>query len=648
MKKFKELAILSKFKIKNIELENRIVMAPMGNHLQGKNGEVTDSLIKYLELRAAGGTGLIITPFASVSPNHPTFGIYSDDLLPGLSRLAKTIKKHGSRVFIQIANLGAMNPNERIAPSAIESPLFWGGVRPRELSTQEITELRNKFIEAGVRAKKVGFDGVEFHGGYSYLVAEFYSPHLNQRADQYGGSFENRMRFLDEVIEGIQNKAGEDFPIGFKLNVHEHVDDGINTDEALRIAKHLEKMGIAYLHIVSSFPLDDICEYTGLPTMYEKTTALISVASIIKKETNVPVIAGGGIVLPEEAEEIIRSGIANLVAIGRGLIADPDWVKKVENNEPIRPCILCNKCHIGEVLEGIEVRCTVNPEAGTEISIPTVIPNKTKKIAVIGGGPAGMEFSLKSAKMGNEIEIYEIKPELGGKMALAGVFPFKKPIHDYIEYMKNEILNTSSIKVNCNKEVSADNTTDIDADVLVCAFGANPIIPNVPGIKNKNVLLATDLIEKIKNDKQLNGMNNFLVLGAGLVGCETAWYLGEIGKKVKIFDLISYNDLLKDEHPLIKSYILKKLRELGIPIFCIRKLVNIDNEKAVFLTESENREVYNFSYFIIATGYTPNNDYYNAILKAASPREVYRIGDCNKGFGCYNSIHDAFQLALRI
>jgi len=195
MKKFKELAILSKFKIKNIELENRIVMAPMGNHLQGKNGEVTDALIKYLELRAAGGTGLIITPFASVSPNHPTFGIYSDDLLPGLSRLAETIKKHGSKVFIQIANLGAMNPNERIAPSAIESPLFWGGVKPRELSTQEITELRDKFIEAGARAKKAGFDGVEFHGGYSYLVAEFYSPHLNQRTDQYGGGSKTECDF---------------------------------------------------------------------------------------------------------------------------------------------------------------------------------------------------------------------------------------------------------------------------------------------------------------------------------------------------------------------------------------------------------------------------------------------------------------------
>jgi len=456
------------------------------------------------------------------------------------------------------------------------------------------------------------------------------------------------MRFLDEIIEGIQNNAGEDFPIGFKLNVHEHVNNGINTDEALKIAKHLEKKGIAYLHIVSSFPLDDICEYTGLPTMYEKTTALISVAATIKKKTSVPIIAGGGVVLPEEAEKIIKSGMADLVAIGRGLIADPDWVKKVKNNKPVRPCILCNKCHIREVLEGIEVRCTVNPEAGTEISIPTVITRKTKKICVIGGGPAGMEFSLKSASMGNEIEIYESKPELGGKMALAGVLPFKKPIHDYIEYMKSEISSTRTINVNCSTEVTAGNITNIDADLLVCAFGANPVIPEVPGIKNKNVLLATDLIEKIKKDKQLNGMNNFLVLGAGLVGCETACYLGEIGKKVKIFDLLSYNDLLKDEHPLIKSYILKKLRELGIPTLCNRRLSSVTNNEAVFLSESGNREVYHFDYFIVAIGYTPDEDLFSKIVKEAKPREVYRIGDCYKGFGCFNAIHDAFQLALRL
>lgn len=665
----KSSIILTQYKIKNVMLSNRIVMAPMGNHLQGSNGEVTTPLIKYLEERAIGGTGLIITPFASVAPDHPTFGIHSDNLLPGLKKLAETIKKHGAKIFIQIAHLGAMNPNERVAPSCTESPLFWGGVKPEELSINEIAKLRNMFIEAGVRAKKAGFDGVEFHGGYSYLVAEFYSPHLNHRADRYGGCFDNRMRFIDEVVSGIQRKAGEDFPVGFKLNTHEHVQDGIDIKEAIRIAKHLEKIGIAYLHIVSSFPLDENCEFTGLPIMYEDRTELIELASQVKKEVSIPIIAGGGITLPGEAEEIIESGKADLVALGRELIAEPHWVNKVKNNEAVKPCILCNKCHIKEVLQGEEVRCTVNPEAGIEGKIPRFKKDKTMRIAVIGGGPAGLVFSLTGSAMGHEIVLYEKEEDLGGKMALAGILPFKKPVKNYIEYITKEAMSSSSITINTECYIKPEDIKDIDADLIVCAFGAEPLIPGVPGIRvsgkkvsnlktpgiklcgindKENILLATELIQKIKIDTELKNMDNFIVLGAGLVGCEVSWYLAEIGKKVKIFEILGYNYVLSDEHPLIRAYILKRLRELGISMICNRKLTGIEDNRAVFLTESGRKETYDFENFVISTGYKPDNTLFTLIQKAADTRQVFQIGDCYRGFGCFNAIHDAFELALRL
>jgi 2,4-dienoyl-CoA reductase-like NADH-dependent reductase (Old Yellow Enzyme family)/thioredoxin reductase len=637
--------IFTPFKISNVALKNRIVLAPMGNHLQTSQGEVTDALVSYLAQRAKGGTGLIITPFASVSPNHPTFGAYSDNLLPGLKKLTQRIKKYGTKIFLQIAHLGAMNPYNRIAPSSLSSRLYWYEITPRELDIDEIEDLVNAFIRAGARAKEAGFDGVEFHGGYNYLVGEFYSPHLNKRQDKYGGSFENRMRFLDEVIEGLKINVGESFPVGFKLNVYEHVEGGIDIEEAVKIAKHLEDLGVAYIHVVSSFRLDEICEFSGLPTMYEDSYSLVDLAGRIKREVAIPIIATGGIVRPELAEKIVRDNKADLVAIGRGLIADPQWVYRVERGEKVLPCIKCNKCHIREVLEAEAVRCTVNPEAGIENTTVQKRTGQSKEVLIIGAGPAGMEAALVSAQRGHRVRLFENNSYIGGKLALASVLPFKKPVTDFIAFFKENLFRVKEIRVELSHEMTASAVSDAGADVVICAVGGRPKIPEALGIDNERVILATELLTKIKSDSALNGLDNFIVLGAGLVGCELSLYLRLIGKQVTLVELLGYDEILRDEHPLNRAWVLKRIRELGIPFLCERRLIKIEDGRGIFVTESDREEQFEFNHFVLATGYMPYREFCEDVRRSVSGPPVYQIGDCHAPLGCYNAMHQAFQLA---
>ena len=643
--------ILTPFSLKNLELKNRIVLAPMGNHLQTDKGEVTEALITYLEERAKGGTGLILTPFAAVSAHHPTFGAYSDDLLPGLIRLAQRVKAHGAKIFLQIAHFGAIYAHDPVAPSSFNSRLYGTDVTPREIQPHEIKTVIEDFVKAAVRASQGGFDGIEFHGGYSYLVGEFYSPHFNRRNDAYGGSFENRMRFLDEVVQGIQRELGEDFPIGFKLNAHEHVQGGIDTPEAIRIAKHLEKLGIAYIHVVSNFRLDDVCEYSPLPPMYDDSSGLIDLAGLIKQTADVPIIATGGVVRPDHAEQIIREGKADLVAIGRGLIADPEWVNHVDQGENIRSCIKCNVCHINEVLNAEEVRCTINPRAGLEYTTHIKKTTAPKHVGIIGAGPAGMEAALIATQRGHRVSLFEKRAELGGKMALASRLPFKKPVKNFIDSFRKEILENKAIHVVLGHEVSPSELHEMNVDAVICAVGAKPVIPEVSGIaNNENVIIATELLAQREYSKERENADKYLVVGAGLVGSELAWYLKNIGKQVTLVDLLEYSEVLNDEHPGNRAFVLKQIRELGIPFLCQRRLGRVDTEKATFVTESGREEVIEFERLVLATGYKPDTAFCDTIQKNAAGYHVYRIGDCHEiqAQGCFNAMHSAFKLTSEL
>jgi len=620
------------------QVKNRIAMAPMGTHLQTDKGFVTDELIAYLEARAQGGVGLLITPFAAVVSGQPTLGAYTDEQLKGLEQLSAQIQQHGTLAFLQISHLGAANICDPVASTSLASRFYT--VIPRELAIQEIKALHERFADAALRAKKAGFSGVELHGGYAYLVASFYSSYLNRRTDQYGRR-EGRIRFLQELVTAIHAKVG-DFPLGFKMNVHEHVSGGIDTDEAVEIAQRMESFGVDYIHAVTSQAMDDPCEYAAVPSAYDQSAEQPMLAKDIKAAVSIPVIAAGGVDDPGEAERLLSEGTADMIAVGRGLIADPDWVNQVKIGTPYRPCIKCNVCHIREVLEGKQVGCSVNPLAGNELRRPMTPVESPRQVVVIGGGPAGIEAALTAAARGHSVRLFEKDSQLGGVMRLAGIPSFKHDLAAFTSFLVNR-LHHSRVEVHLGTLVRDRELADMDCNVAIIATGSIPNIPFIRGLKRDRVITAVDVLAQpdvLKNAKRI------VILGANRVGCELAWHIYNIQNiRSTLIDLRPYSDLLEEDHPLNRADLLKALRERGIPFLCQRTIVEAKEQELTFQTESGRESSVGFDILILAAGFKPND----ALLSSQSSiPHLLPVGDCVKPRNIYHAIQEGFEAAYCI
>jgi len=638
--------LFSPFNIGGVAVKNRIVMAPMGTHLQDKDGFVTQELIDYLEERSKGGAGLILVQFSSVVPGQPTLGVYSDKQIEGLARLATAIKKHGCAAFLQISHLGAADPTRPVSASALSSPLFLSRTLPRQLSIEELQALETAFVEAAQRAYQAGFDGVELHGGYSYLVASLYSPHLNRRRDIYGGNFLGRMRFVEHVLKGIKAKI-PDFPVGFKLNAHEHVPDGITVDEAIEVAQYLEKMRISYIHVVSSHALDIYCRYPEVPCIYDGQAHihLSNLSLAIKEAVSVPIIMTGGVNDPDIAERILEEGKADLIAFGRQFIADPAWPRKVMNGEPFRPCIKCNVCHSREVIMGEPVDCTVNPEARRRFVVQRSRLANHKKVIVVGGGPAGIEAALVASRGGLSVTLFEATDDLGGNLRLACVPPFKKDLYRFLEFLLNEIRK-SPVELRLSQSATSDCLIREEPDFVIFATGAEPIHPDIPGARTGNTVTAVELL---KNPAEyIDNSERFAVLGAGKVGCEVAWYLKLLGKQVILIDTLDYNQLLADEHPFVRASLLTRIRELGIPLLTKRTCAEIKGDKIKVVDEAGGVETLSVDTMVIAVGLEPRRSLITEFSSCNPGVEVICVGDCVEPRDLFPAIHEGFYAGKEV
>ena len=649
--KFKTL--FSPIVVGKVKVKNRIVMAPMGTNLQAADGSVTERLVDYFEVRARGGTGLIVSPFTAVTEDQrmTSLGVYSDRMIPGLNRLCESVKAYGTVFLLQIAHFGG-KANKRItgrvpvAPSDISSELYEDV--PRELTVGEIEQLINDFIEASRRAKSAGFDGVEVHGAHTYLIGQFISPHTNRRNDEYGGDFERRMKFPAKIVEGIKNICGDKFIVGFKFSAHEHLKNGIDQKLARRIATHMEKKGIDYLHISSTsstMPQRLVkCNYPSVPPIYSKSGVLVELAENIKQNVDIPVIATGGITDPEDAEIILREKKADMVAIGRALIADPNWVNRARKEEDIKYCIRCNECHRREIFWKRELRCTVNPAAGEEERYEIRKTGSPKKIVVVGSGPAGMEAALVAAERGHRVILYEEKEQLGGKMIIASIPHFKREVGKLLQYYRKKIMQ-SNIKVKLAQKASADTLVRENPDVIILAVGADPVIPNVPGIKKENTLTVIDFFEY--EDKMDIG-DNIIILGAGLVGSETGWYLSLQGKSVKLVDILDLEQALDQEHPTNRSILIKGLEKEGVEILDRRSPKRVEADRIILEKEDGVEESYPMDKIIIATGFKSRIHIKKDLERSLLRCDIYEIGDCVKPRKFYNAINEGAHIARQI
>lgn len=644
--------LFSPINVGPLELKNRVVLAPTDVGLHGPNGEVTERYIDFLVERAKGQTGLLITEFTSVWPEKRviTTSVWDDKFIPGLARMSEAVKNAGSRIFMQIAVLGGKSYVEPFAPSPVESELY--EQVPREMSIDDIKRVIEAFVKGAERAKKAGFDGVEYHCAHSYLGGQFISPHTNKRDDEYGGDFERRMRFGTEIVQGIQQVCGADFPIGFKFSAHEHLHGGVNDryDEGdndrlhLRVASHMEGIGVAYLHVATtSSTLMKVkgfveCTHPSVPPMYIKPNTLVELAEEVKNNgARVPVMATGGITDPDHAEEIIAQGRADMVALARTLIADAHWARKGQAGENITPCIRCNFCHSFVVMDRGGIQCTTNPIVGREQIVAFDKSARPRKVVVVGAGPAGLEAGLRAREMGHEVVVFEKQDRIGGEMISASIPSFKWDIKRLLRYYEVEVEN-AGLEVHTGTTVTVDLLKDYAPDAVILATGGEAIMPEVPGIESDCVLQAIDALVRWE---ELNIGARVMVIGAGLVGYEMAWFAAEQGRSVSMISRRVGEEVANlEEHGTNLALLIKGTRDAGVRIIGGRQLARVEAGNAVLVDGDGREEAHEVDNVIISRGYTPRQGLKEEIEAAGLGCEIYQVGDCVEVRNFFDAINE--------
>lgn len=636
--------------IGKVRVKNRIVYPPVVTNFAGPFGEVTDRLIKFYTEIAKGGVGLIEVEATQIK--HPEGKAVScqlrfddDKYIPGHRELAEAVHPYGAKIFQQIHHAGRQAPGieggQVVAPSSI--PCGFLQVPVRELTSEEVWDLVERFSETALRVKKAGMDGVQFHGAHGYLINQFMSPYTNQRADEWGGSFERRMKFILEIIKRTREKVGPDFPLELRYSVDEFVPGGLSLDDGKEIARIVEAAGIDLIHVTCGI-------YESMPTLLEPMRYeegwRVYLAEEIKKVVKVPVVTVGQIKTPAFAERILEDGKADFVALGRPLIADPEWPRKAAEgrDEDIRKCLSCNIGCIGKhVFAGLYMRCTVNPVVGHEREegwVELKPAKKKKKVMVVGGGPGGMEAARVASLRGHDVTLYEKDSELGGQLIVAAVPPGKDKVNFIKEYYSLQ-LEKVGVKVIVGKEVDEKLVKEVKPDVLIIATGGEPLIPIIPGISGKNVLTYQDvLIRKVDPPGK-----NVVVAGGGMVGCETALYLAKQGKKVTIVEML--NELALNVEPITRFDLLTVLLpKAGVQSMTKSSIAEISSKGVTVLDSQGKKSLVEGDSVVIALGAKSVETLEEKVKDIVS--EVYVIGDSKKPRQIIDAIYEGAVVARLI
>jgi 2,4-dienoyl-CoA reductase-like NADH-dependent reductase (Old Yellow Enzyme family) len=490
--------LFSPFRIKHLELKCRIVMPGLASFLIEDDGSITDRTVEYYRLRAAGGAAMVIMEACSIAPEgivspHQA-RIYDDRFIEGISRIARAIKSEGTIPAVQIHHGGRQVPFKVIkqkpfAPSPLPCPTIRGDVQP--LSILQIQNMIKQFGDAAERAVQAGFELLEIHGAHGYIINQFLSAFSNIREDEYGGNLENRCRFAEEVIREVRSRIGKDFPLSFKISAQEFVPDGLTTEESIKILKRLVPLGLDVVQV--SAGNDATPEWICQPMFMEKA-CLSDSAKQIKQALQIPIMTVGRINDPVLANDIIKEGKADLVCMGRGLVADPEMPKKAREGrlDDIRTCIACNTCMESIFRKG-HVECLVNPALGKEKEMKLRQTDDPKKVMVVGGGPGGLNVAFVAAKRGHDVHLYEKQPILGGQLILGSVTAYKKELQSLIKYLRKQI-EKSGVKCHPDHEVTVETVKSEDPNVVILATGSLPLLPPTEGIEKGFVVPFTEAL----------------------------------------------------------------------------------------------------------------------------------------------------------
>ena len=684
--------LFSPMKIGNVEIKNRIVMAPMCMGFGQYNGCATETMMDYYEERAKGGVGLIFTEITRINDitgasSFGQLGMSHDYQIPALREMADRIHKHNCKIMVELHHPGRQNiglmigtvpicnigsklmgnlytkiltqaviPQGKklqdkhivprtVAPSKCERSKMSDSVN-RELSVNEIKRIICQFIEGAVRVKKAGCDGVELHAAHGYLIQQFLSPNTNKRTDQYGGSLENRMRFLLEIIDGIRLNCGKDFPIVVRLTVDEMYSEigqngkGYNLEEGIKMAKILSDKGIDAIDVSSA--AYDTFNYWLEPTTFTPGWRKY-LASEVKKVVDIPVIAANLIRSPKQAEMQLEEGTQDFISLGRPLIADPHWPNKVKsgNENLIKRCVCCLYC-FESMMKGAykytHGNCSVNPFVGRE-NVSLKQNGNGRKVLIIGAGCAGLTAAELLSKRGFDVTVLEKESKQGGQLNLASKPPHKEKINWVCEDLLSNAIN-SGAKVLFDVKADKNIIASYSPEIVITATGGNAIHPK--SFNGDNVVTVTQVLNgsiDISNKK-------VAVIGSGMTGLETSELLVSKGNKVTVVEMAdkiapgAWFQQLDDALPV--------LEKAGTEFLTSHKLLSVSSSGIELENLKEKKAVaIKVDLVVLSLGVRSDNSLYNDI-KNSDSYKVYNIGDSKKIGRIANATESAYQLVMNI
>ena len=634
--------IFSPLTVKNMTIKNRIVMMPMGTNYGEQNGEMSFLHINYYEQRAKGGTGLIIVENASIDSPQGSNGttqlrIDHDNYLPRLFKFCENIHRYGTKIAIQINHAGASAVSSRInmqPVSASDVPSKEGGEIPRPLSKDEILHIVKKYGEAAKRAQTAGFDAVEIHAGHSYLISQFLSPITNKRTDEFGGSVENRTRFCRMVIDEVRKQVGPFFPIMLRLSADELMEGGNTLEDTLEYLDYLqEEVDIFDVSCGLNGSIQYQIDANYLPDGWRSY-----MAKAVREKFNKPCISMGNVRDPKVAERILADGDADLIGMGRGLIADPAWVNKVATGHEcdLRKCISCNVgCAGNRIGVNRPIRCTVNPSVLEGDVYKKLHVNKNCNVVVIGGGTAGLEAACTAAEVGCNTFLLEKGSELGGLASLISKIPAKNRLADFPHYLMHRAEQLENLYIFTNTEGTPENIRKFHPNIIVSSTGSAPLLPPIAGLKDRidnedyNIYSILGMISHINDfPKDLEG-KKVVVVGGGAVGLDVVEFFADRNADISIVEMM--DQIGRDLDPVSKNDTKTMMKKHNVHQLTKTALLEVKDSSFLVRGDGEPYEL-PFEYGFVCLGMRAQGQLYQNLTEEFSSEdvEIMNIGDSQR------------------
>ena len=638
--------LLSPLKVGTVTLKNRICLAPMNLREVDHNGGFTARTIAFNERLAKGGVALITLGEACVSQ---TTGSSESFMLritnPGaffsLCDIAEAVHRWGGKISMEMSHAGALCipqnnfGNQPMSASAYIKPT---GVAVREMTVEDMEQVAEDFGNAALTLKNAGFDMVQFHAGHGWLIHQFLSPRTNKRTDEFGGSLENRCRFPIMCLQNIREKVGKNFPVDMRMTGDEIIEGGYHIEEGKEIARLLSPY-VDMIQVSTGGIYHPDATARMSPGVFMEKGCNVDFAAAFKSVVDIPVSTVAGINEPNMMEQTLKDRKADLILMGRGLICEPDMPNKLAGGrmEDCNRCLRCNECH-GRLFAKNWFLCTLNPEVGFEDrrSIPAA-PEKKKKVLVVGGGPGGLMAAWTAAKRGHQVTLCEKGSELGGAIRFADHVYFKRDMAYWRHQMEKRVAE-SGVDIRLNTEVTADYIREMKPDAVICAVGADPAQPPIPGLDNSKVIVGATM-----HDSDQNYGDKIVIIGGGLVGCESAAELHAEGKDVTVVEMLPG---IAPGCGVAQSNALR-IGMTGVKVLTKTACKRVTDEGVWVQTEGEEEKLLPADSVILSAGLRPRSALVEELQTASVP-EFYTIGDCAAARKMGDAIREGYYTAVNL